>query len=58
MTLIDIWSRVLEKNDLLKHFHDCHNTMYGDLYSWPEFQFYIQGKIKVTSNIEEIFDKR
>ncbi|XP_044748344.1 sushi, von Willebrand factor type A, EGF and pentraxin domain-containing protein 1-like isoform X2 [Coccinella septempunctata] len=46
MTLIDIWSKVLKKNDILKHFHDCKISMYGDLYSWPEFQFHIQGRLK------------
>ncbi|XP_045479696.1 sushi, von Willebrand factor type A, EGF and pentraxin domain-containing protein 1-like [Harmonia axyridis] len=46
MTLVDIWSRVLKKNDILKHFHDCKNGMYGDLYSWTDFQFFIQGNLK------------
>ncbi|KAK9871009.1 hypothetical protein WA026_009969 [Henosepilachna vigintioctopunctata] len=50
MTLIDIWSKVLTKEDIFRHYHDCVNPIYGDLYTWGEFQFHIQGNLRIESS--------
>ncbi|KAL3266100.1 hypothetical protein HHI36_010286 [Cryptolaemus montrouzieri] len=46
MSYIDFWSKVLTREGILRHYHDCQNPSYGNLYSWTDIQYFIQGNVK------------
>ncbi|CAH1105370.1 unnamed protein product [Psylliodes chrysocephalus] len=50
LTYIDIWSKVLTENDVLKHFIDCEDSLFGDLYAWPVMKKFAQGSLKVEES--------
>lgn len=48
MSYIDIWSRVLTLEEILRHMNECNNTEMGDLYAWSDIQYHVMGDIKVS----------
>lgn len=48
MAYIDMWSKILSFSDILDHFNDCNERIFGNLYGWPQMQEYIEGGIQVS----------
>lgn len=51
MAYIDIWSRQLTYSEILRHFGDCNESFFGDLYEWSAMQEYVKGTVQVSINI-------
>ena len=51
MAYIDIWSKTLTEEEILDHLNDCSDTIFGDLYAWPEMQENINGNIQVIKKL-------
>ncbi|CAG9762396.1 unnamed protein product [Ceutorhynchus assimilis] len=46
MAYVDLWSKVLSLEEIMAHQNDCSDSVFGDLYAWPEMQEYTNGNIQ------------
>lgn len=47
ITYVDIWSKTLSPSEIMSHFNDCTESVFGDLYAWPQMQEHISGGVQV-----------
>lgn len=47
---VDIWSKILQEEEIVKHFAECDESFFGNLYAWPEMQDFAYGGVQVSVN--------
>ena len=49
----DVWNTTLTAKRIDAIMNTCNDTDFGNVYSWPDIQFHINGDIMVTNNTIE-----
>lgn len=47
MAYIDMWARFLSIEEVLKHYKDCDDSFFGDLYEWAPMKDHIRSGVEV-----------
>lgn len=47
MTEVNVWGRVLTKQEISSFSMDCQRRMNGDVRSWPEFRTGLRGEVRI-----------
>ncbi|KAK4887668.1 hypothetical protein RN001_003939 [Aquatica leii] len=47
---LDVWSRILNESEIVYNMMNCEESVFGDVYAWPEIRNFIHGEVEVLSS--------
>ncbi|RZB38885.1 sushi, von Willebrand factor type A, EGF and pentraxin domain-containing protein 1-like [Asbolus verrucosus] len=50
MAHVDVWSEELSLEQIAIHMNDCQESIFGDVYDWPDIQSHVEGNIQIEDS--------